>query len=555
MIVTVYNDGLVDPLIISSATIAAAEFVVNPTTATIPAGGNQVFTVTFTPPAVGTYNGTLVFAHNAAGSPDDVSLLGFGYVPPAEYGLIFDSDTVYQLEDDSYTEIIQLKDVTPGEIIKAIQFRLYTNQASNDNTILTFQSITKGSNVVDPSWILETNVVRGPINSNGASEDLIYVLLYNINQGPGWALGSGDWNDMFHVTYRIADLPALTDSVKSSIQIANEEASSFEGFPIDITGSRDDLTVIAKNRVGGFGDVNGDGCLDILDLILVVDHIVGRDSLVGAMFQRADIAPWVPGNALPDPDGFVNVQDLSLIQNIILTGVFPDGTEINDCSSGLPKSNGTADALVKFYINPEGITAVLTSTVAIRGAQIEFNNVIGNPENMVINTDLGQGYYSHIEEILKTLLYDRMATKYIEAGEHFMADMPFVISNPEEITLRNLILIDTDRNKLGYIEVELIYGTTPLPLDYILFQNYPNPFNPNTSVKFQVPKTSDVTVKIYDMLGQEVRTLFASEVMRGTYSVEWDGLNDAGMRMSSGSYIYRMIAGDFVQSKKMILLK
>jgi len=287
----------------------------------------------------------------------------------------------------------------------------------------------------------------------------------------------------------------------------------------------------------------------------VVDHIVGRDSLTGAQFERADIAPWVPGNALPDPDGFVNVQDLSLIQNIILTGLFPDGTEINDCGPGLPKSGVTADALVKFYINPEGITAVLTSTVAIRGAQIEFNNVTGNPENMVINTDLGQGYYSHIEEVLKTLLYDRLATKYIEAGEHFMADMPFMISNPEEITLRNLILVDTDRNKLGYIEVELIYGSTPLPLDYILFQNYPNPFNPNTSVKFQVPKTSNVTVTIYDMLGQEVRTLFASEVMRGTYSVEWDGMNDAGMQMSSGSYIYRMIAGDYVQSKKMVLLK
>jgi len=88
-----------------------------------------------------------------------------------------------------------------------------------------------------------------------------------------------------------------------------------------------------------------------------------------------------------------------------------------------------------------------------------------------------------------------------------------------------------------------------------LFQNYPNPFNPNTSVKFQVPKTGDVSIKIYDMLGQEVRTLFAGEVMRGTYSAEWDGLNDAGMQMSSGSYIYRMIAGEFVQSKKMILLK
>jgi hypothetical protein len=57
------------------------------------------------------------------------------------------------------------------------------------------------------------------------------------------------------------------------------------------------------------------------------------------------------------------------------------------------------------------------------------------------------------------------------------------------------------------------------------------------------------------MLGQEVRTLFAEEVLRGTYTVDWDGLSDAGVQMSSGTYIYRMIAGEFMQSKKMILLK
>jgi hypothetical protein len=180
---------------------------------------------------------------------------------------------------------------------------------------------------------------------------------------------------------------------------------------------------------------------------------------------------------------------------------------------------------------------------------------VDDPASLVISTELGQGYYQRVEDILRTLLYDRLGTKYIEPGYHMMADMPFVISNPEEITLRDLILVDVNKRKLGHIDVEIIHGTPTLPLDYVLWQNYPNPFNPSTSVQFQVPKTSDVTVTIYDMLGQEVRTLFSGEVMRGTYSVQWDGRNDAGVQMSSGSYVYRMISGDFVQSKKMVLVK
>jgi hypothetical protein len=102
----------------------------------------------------------------------------------------------------------------------------------------------------------------------------------------------------------------------------------------------------------------------------------------------------------------------------------------------------------------------------------------------------------------------------------------------------------------GIIEVDLAGISS-----YELNQNYPNPFNPNTSVRFQVPKSGAVTIKIYDMLGQEVRTLFAEEILSGTYTVDWDGLNDAGVQMGSGTYIYRMTAGDFIQSKKMVLLK
>jgi len=102
---------------------------------------------------------------------------------------------------------------------------------------------------------------------------------------------------------------------------------------------------------------------------------------------------------------------------------------------------------------------------------------------------------------------------------------------------------------------EIIVNVGFNPTEFVLFQNYPNPFNPTTSIQFQVLKAGIVNVKIYDMLGQEIKTLFNNEVEAGMYTIQWDGLNDNGMKMSSGSYIYRMTAGDFVDSKEMILLK
>ncbi|MBK9099324.1 MAG: T9SS type A sorting domain-containing protein [bacterium] len=99
------------------------------------------------------------------------------------------------------------------------------------------------------------------------------------------------------------------------------------------------------------------------------------------------------------------------------------------------------------------------------------------------------------------------------------------------------------------IEVDLT------PDNFILFQNYPNPFNPATTIQFQVPKVSDVNIVVYDMLGQEVKSLFVGQVQAGKYTVEWDGLNNSGAKMSSGTYIYRMTAEEFIDVKEMILLK
>jgi hypothetical protein len=88
-----------------------------------------------------------------------------------------------------------------------------------------------------------------------------------------------------------------------------------------------------------------------------------------------------------------------------------------------------------------------------------------------------------------------------------------------------------------------------------LEQNFPNPFNPTTNIRFAVPQTSDVSIKIYNMLGQEVRDLFSGVMERGVKIVEWNGKDNNGNLMPSGSYLYRMSAAGFVKSNKMVLLK
>ncbi len=89
-----------------------------------------------------------------------------------------------------------------------------------------------------------------------------------------------------------------------------------------------------------------------------------------------------------------------------------------------------------------------------------------------------------------------------------------------------------------------------LPTEFLLYQNYPNPFNPSTTIQFAVPKTSNVTIKIYDVIGRQVAMLVDEEYQPGQFKV----IFEAG-QLASGIYIYRIQAGDFRKAKKFLLLK
>ncbi|MCX6121820.1 MAG: T9SS type A sorting domain-containing protein [Ignavibacteriales bacterium] len=118
--------------------------------------------------------------------------------------------------------------------------------------------------------------------------------------------------------------------------------------------------------------------------------------------------------------------------------------------------------------------------------------------------------------------------------------------------------IDLSNNESAYSDTVAVQTTiagvsrdqSTIPTSYALNQNFPNPFNPSTTIKFDLPKTGFTTLKIYNMLGQEIATLVNDVKLTGRYTVQWNGSN-----MTSGLYFYKLISGEFIQVKKMQFIK
>ncbi|MCH8942656.1 MAG: T9SS type A sorting domain-containing protein [Bacteroidetes bacterium] len=130
-------------------------------------------------------------------------------------------------------------------------------------------------------------------------------------------------------------------------------------------------------------------------------------------------------------------------------------------------------------------------------------------------------------------------------------------SIPQVVTVAVRVDDKSDNVDVQIYNINVITGIddeNTIPNTFKLFQNYPNPFNPSTTISFQLPALSFVILKIYDVLGREVKTLINKEMKAGNYKVDFNA-----SQLSSGIYFYRLsISGgtkDFTSIKKMVLLK
>ena len=285
------------------------------------------------------------------------------------------------------------------------------------------------------------------------------------------------------------------------------------------------------------GDANADGTgCDILDLTFLVDFIF-RGGPRPCVTAAADVNGSCTGP---------NIVDLTYCVDIIFRGGPPP---VCACSSVALTKLGKTDkelAVTAFY--DEGFTTLwINADVELRGLQLELAGQPTEPLNLLGNKlDIISGF---VDETLRIGLLDLDGGNTLPSGNYAIVKL--------EGKYEVLSGLGSDNNHQP-VTLSLNGSTSngsQLPAVFALDQNYPNPFNPSTNISFSLPDAAEVTLNIYNVLGQNVVTLVDAHYEAGEHVVQWDGRNATGSAVSSGIYFYRLTAGTAVTSKKMMMLK
>lgn len=558
--VTVENLGTTDDLEITNinSTNPVFTFLPNSFPVVIEPSDSQVFDITFTPVSAGSESGSIEFTHNATGSPSSITVTGNGE-SQAQAGILKFKTEERNLIDGttSNPDTVVLSGYS-GQPLKALQFNLLVGKT---NGKLILKSVSRGDAIPAEQFNFSYEIFEGTTLPDGSKVDTVKVVI--LGNGSNAIQPDPEDQDILIFSYGILQIPDESDQTFNGLSNVTGATSAPVNDANISAGPDETINIHNGTLMGLLGDINFDNSVNILDILMMIDYMLGRIEFTQDQFDKADIAPWEDGNPLPSPDGVINVLDLAVLQNVVLTGTYPGGSTINkpsyiptDFAGGASnKLSPGMNAKVTFYLTSDGITVALESIKKVKGLQIELdqlNAVI--PQNTEIHSVFDQTFYHQENGLLRIISYDGQSNS-VDPGEFIVAALPLVISDPSLIEVKDIVVADENNNALSKVEMEINYNNPAVLLDYALYQNYPNPFNPSTIVRFSVPKDEFVVIKIYDMIGQEVKSIFSGEAKAGTYTLIWDGLDSNGNMVSSGSYVYRMTAGDFVQSKKMIFIK
>lgn len=226
---------------------------------------------------------------------------------------------------------------------------------------------------------------------------------------------------------------------------------------------------------------------------------------------------------------------------------WPDGGDLAESVPFDLETKRDSQVVVSFYYQPQGLRGPNTTnrdTLIVEFANnfsqwIRVRDFAGSGLRAfrkieVFLTDENPGSGASFFHSRFKIRFRSKSNFFATAGDFFVDDVSVVV----------------DDSPVG-VNDEL---TTPPP-DFALFQNYPNPFNPETTIHYNLPQDEFVLLKIYDLLGREVRTLINAKQSAGKKRISWDGRDDAGKRVSSGMYLYKLKAGGYVAAKKMVLLQ
>ncbi|MEE9554074.1 MAG: FlgD immunoglobulin-like domain containing protein [candidate division Zixibacteria bacterium] len=282
------------------------------------------------------------------------------------------------------------------------------------------------------------------------------------------------------------------------------------------------------------GDINlNEMAWEIADGILLANYLVDPEGFPLSPIQL------IASNTNGDEDEGT-VADLIFLLNVLLGEYAP------------PRINYGLDMNAVISIEDMGVSddrfiVGYDSDIPAGGALIRIDHGGAEIGEVISRTDMNM-QYSDKDGILSVLLFD-MEGDYINPGTELFEFN--IISGKLKPSFTQLQVSDRFGNQIpveGRIE-------TGLPDAYQLYGAYPNPFNASANISFSLPSVSDVELTIFNVLGQEVRSITVENMSPGLGSINWDGTTERGNTAASGVYLYRIEAGDFSATSRMVLLK
>ncbi|MGO9482602.1 MAG: T9SS type A sorting domain-containing protein [Candidatus Kryptoniota bacterium] len=286
-----------------------------------------------------------------------------------------------------------------------------------------------------------------------------------------------------------------------------------------------------------------------------IDNTFGSDGISGTYISGGDSSSDVCNSVAIQPDGKIVVagssaDTTSLVENIAFAVARFDSNGTLDATFG---THGTVRAYITGGENPYG-RADIAYSVAI---QTDGKIVVGGTSGFSMQSFALARFNSNGAMDTTFGTGGTVMTNTFSTGDQDLDDEvhSIVIQPDGKIVAAGYSQATfgaTDFAVARYLQSNVtgIIEAKSFPRSFSLEQNYPNPFNPSTTINYQLPMNSHVTLNVYDILGREVATLVNEKENAGSYSVKFDG-----SRLASGVYFYRLTAGSFISVKKLVVLK
>lgn len=494
----------------------------------------------------GRFYGDFKAGHHSLTSENssDIVLARYGDAEPYEAPMAADFDT--ETRDDSLFVKMELEDVSD---LYYLSF-----ETSYEKELLNFERIVPGDVMGSSPIYISSETDHGTGISIGMTS------------------GSSTYQDGELLTM-VFSLKNSTEDIESSIEINRLQAENPANRTLTMSYDQNVAFSVTGDLKVWPGDVNNDGVVDERDVLALAQHMGSSGparSTQGVSWKGQKVTPWQDSTAAfadTDGDGVVDHEDLKAI-------VFNFGkshSSGNAQKRQIAEISGSSNYEIPRLREGQTHTVTVSSNIngSITGASIR-SQVSGVDEDAYDITEITPGSwadkYANDSDVL-TFTYANGNTAATAIAAKGVLDIQeqelFEVSitaardwdQGAKLVMNPISVSDSEGNQKQISETETNLlnaedAASSLPTHTELTGNYPNPFNPETQIRFNLAEDTHVRVEVYDLLGNRITQLIDEERSAGSYTVPF-----SGNQLSSGTYIYRLMAGGTVDTKTMTLVK